>query len=625
MSRYEEAFFTLTVDEAAQSDNYDIIIIGSGIGGGVLANDLYDTNLKVGNAKRVLLLERGGLVFHSHSLNTARPTGDRGRQNDAMFAKFRDQYVFSPPQPEWDGGPMYCLGGRSAAWGLFAPRIHDSILNDRFHDKVHRHLSNTYYDKAERLMLLSLPTTRRIHQRIMDRLNISGLAAEKESQVQWKWGRIASEFADPTNFDFAEGAYSSIDKILEISMSQRIQENDYFKTVLNADVRKFKFREDKSVEEIIIRKPDGTTTSIKVKSGTKVILCAGSVNSPAILMRSGDEWQQKLYANGGLRLTDHDVYFYENKFRYSDPKHRDEYGAMKLQTYVDLGASNPDPNAGEAPGMALANISIDASSFLGRRNSPDDNLPKFFMVFLLQSRLKQSNTMVLEGDEPKITLYRGDHATQGQYDRMKNLTKAAMESLTQSAKLQFVNSTTDFDLKQIRLGSIAHELGTLPMKGKDPNSPYCLDEDLCMRPELAKDLYVCDLSCFPHSPEANPTLTLAALAIRLSRHLLPRGDRRSVDTNTLRVVNHSEGRIKAWLTDHADRHGEAQAQAILDPGKEHTYTNVGSNSRCLLVHRIDPATNDWTRDPVPMIIFPERANAILRDRVIVINVNEQSF
>ncbi|CAE6471100.1 unnamed protein product [Rhizoctonia solani] len=89
---FEAKFFTLTVEEAAKQPpgkEYDIIIVGSGIGGGVLAHDLYDTNIKLGNkAKRVLLLEKGGVVFHSHCLNTARPAGlanDRGQQNDTFF------------------------------------------------------------------------------------------------------------------------------------------------------------------------------------------------------------------------------------------------------------------------------------------------------------------------------------------------------------------------------------------------------------------------------------------------------------------------------------------------------------------------------------------------------------
>jgi choline dehydrogenase-like flavoprotein len=34
-----------------------------------------------------------------------------------------------------------------------------------------------------------------------------------------------------------------------------------------------------------------------------------------------------------------------------------------------------------------------------------------------------------------------------------------------------------------------------------------------------ENLYACDNSVFPTSPAANPTLTLAALSLRLARHI----------------------------------------------------------------------------------------------------------
>ena len=47
-----------------------MIVIGSGMGGGVLAHSLADAN------QRVLLLERGDLLFTTHALNTTRPHAD---------------------------------------------------------------------------------------------------------------------------------------------------------------------------------------------------------------------------------------------------------------------------------------------------------------------------------------------------------------------------------------------------------------------------------------------------------------------------------------------------------------------------------------------------------------------
>jgi choline dehydrogenase-like flavoprotein len=43
--------------------------------------------------------------------------------------------------------------------------------------------------------------------------------------------------------------------------------------------------------------------------------------------------------------------------------------------------------------------------------------------------------------------------------------------------------------------------------------------DTNLQVEKAEGLFVCDNSVFPTSPAANPSLTLAALALRLADHL----------------------------------------------------------------------------------------------------------
>ena len=217
---FEQLWFQLTPENAA-TETYDIIVIGTGMGAGVVAGDLFDTNSKLGNrAKSVLVIEKGGLVFHSHCLNAARPSGfgeDRGQQNDTFFALFKENYQFKDPKQskEWKGGPMFNLGGRGAAWGLFIPRIHDEYLRKKFGTELCDQLVNTWYKEAEALMGLCLPMTNTFHQNLMERLN-----AETGLGCQWQWGRIASEFNQSKNFDFALGAFSPIDKLLEIAMSK---------------------------------------------------------------------------------------------------------------------------------------------------------------------------------------------------------------------------------------------------------------------------------------------------------------------------------------------------------------------------------------------------------------------
>ena len=71
------------------------------------------------------------------------------------------------------------------------------------------------------------------------------------------------------------------------------------------------------------------------------------------------------------------------------------------------------------------------------------------------------------------------------------------------------------DLQTAELGGVAHEVGTLRMN-KDADAGVV---DLNLKFHQYDNLYACDLSVFPTSPAANPSLTLSALAIRLAEHL----------------------------------------------------------------------------------------------------------
>lgn len=50
-------------------DDFDIIIVGSGIGGGVLADDLTE---RLGSQKRILVLEAGSFLYPTHVYNFCR-------------------------------------------------------------------------------------------------------------------------------------------------------------------------------------------------------------------------------------------------------------------------------------------------------------------------------------------------------------------------------------------------------------------------------------------------------------------------------------------------------------------------------------------------------------------------
>lgn len=569
-SSYETLFFTLTPQKAAEK-TYDIIVIGTGIGGGVVAGDLFESNSRLGiYGKSVLVIEIGDLPFHSHCLNSSRPTGfdeDRGQQNDTFFSLFRDKYKFSADTnvKDWNGGPMYNLGGRSAAWGLFSPRIHDEILKHQFAPgtKLHDELVRTWYKAAEDLMGLSLPTTTPIHQNLIDRLNIKN-NFENNRNVQWQWGRIASEFHDSKNFDFARGAYSTIDKLIEIAMSKRrkdgvLEEHKNWSIILRSEVRSIIWRDDDPSQAagVVVRDENGSEIQIKLKTDangkvldtSNIILAAGSVQSPAILLRSGKK--NFLESNGGLHLTDHDIFAKGYSFHYLNPGDREQVGSMKIQTYVRLGN---DIAKGD---IALANFSIDADSFLPKSFMPsqfyrNESPPKFIAAFIRPAPLNKKNTIELDAKgEPIVTMHRDPLFSNSHKHvvELKKLTKEAMEVLKKALSIEIHGTENDKDdefFKPLGLGGVAHELGTIPMPGR-PDEPSCLDENLKLRDH--KGIYVCDLSVFPYSPEVNPTLALAALALRLSREqILPRLPFAARDIDSVYVMNQTGDKIQVFIT-----------------------------------------------------------------------------
>jgi hypothetical protein len=127
-SSTQAKYFPLSAADVAKESEttpFDYVIIGSGIGGGVLAADLLDKNKRLsahhskapsqstpangsakklslrltlanGNqAKRILVLERGDLLFHTHSLNT--PYSPSRSVYGQVNGLFYNQY-----KREWD-------------------------------------------------------------------------------------------------------------------------------------------------------------------------------------------------------------------------------------------------------------------------------------------------------------------------------------------------------------------------------------------------------------------------------------------------------------------------------------------------------------------------------------------
>ena len=117
---------------------YDVIIIGSGMGGGPLADALSDAGV------RTLVLEAGGLTLPTHM--TSLP-GDWSRTAN----HHRVGHFVNEPGSDFLPGVHLNLGGRSVYWSGLIPRMRDWELAF-WPAPVRTFLQQQGYDRAETLM-----------------------------------------------------------------------------------------------------------------------------------------------------------------------------------------------------------------------------------------------------------------------------------------------------------------------------------------------------------------------------------------------------------------------------------------------------------------------------------------
>lgn len=118
---------------------YDVIVIGSGIGGGILADALSDSGIKT------LVLDAGGLTFPTHITNLP---GDWSR----LATHHQVGHYNNEPGSDFILGVHLSLGGRSNYWSGLIPRMPDWEL--QFWPVEIRELFTTEngYSDAENLM-----------------------------------------------------------------------------------------------------------------------------------------------------------------------------------------------------------------------------------------------------------------------------------------------------------------------------------------------------------------------------------------------------------------------------------------------------------------------------------------
>lgn len=535
--------FTTDLDLVCQLSiqrQYDYVIIGSGLGGGILASKLTDKKMNV------LLIEKGGVTFSTHCLNTSRPHFQIGgvlgpsQDNDVVFNANKAKVQTAAGSDPYVGGPVYCLGGRTTVWGLFAPEVDKATYQKYFPKKMSDYLAGKGYPDAFDLFTNGSQTmTKRYPEGVINTTELSTFKKEMEDALKVFYKKyysttsvpkveiapVATEFNSPRPYIFPQGAYSTVDSLLDKAYAR----DSYLTVLLNTEALSVSFEEAKTAgskyqaSSVTVRTAnDHRSGKIFAKQG--IILCAGTIATAQIAFNSG---LQSIHPLIGKGLTDHEIW----GVRFVKKKNTKLADALKLQSLITVCGSR-----------ALLNVVVNANTFFGRSSSlfapstqwfdenntlksgnsagwADMDSDKFDTVNITlefgAELYDKSEVLNIPSSDPVIRARRPA-------PRMNEKCQKEMQQLATDIRNHFLGIHGECEkaprLSLAGFGVVAHEVGTMRMQAPNSSADYVVDDEY--RVGGFSNLYVCDLSMFPVSPPANPSLTLAALALQLAQNLV---------------------------------------------------------------------------------------------------------
>jgi choline dehydrogenase-like flavoprotein len=513
---------------APKSDGFDVIIIGSGAGGGTLALKL------AASGKRILILERGGFL-------------PREKQNwDANEVFVKNRYVSKDTWYDEGGkafqpGVHYFVGGATKMFGaaLFRLRRQDFIAH-RTADgmtpdwPLRYEELEPYYTQAEQLY--------NVHGRHGDDPTDPPASAPYPYPPVSHEPRI-QEIADAlmrTGYHPAHAPCAVLLDEADASNSRCIRcdtcdgypclvhakadaetiavrpalRHPNVTMLTDAHVQRLETSADgREVTRVIVDRNDQEETY----TGDIVVVSCGAANTARLLLMSANSAHPRGLANGSDMVGRH--YMFHNALALVALSRRENPTVFQKTLSVnDFYFSAPDCD------FPLGNIQM-----IGKSLGPmfRDDAPRFAPGFTLDQMARHAVDFWLTSEDlglarNRITL-NAQNEIQLHYEftnlqaieRLRSKLQAMLEQMDMHPHL-IPNSL--YLGKHIPIAGVAHQAGTCRF-GTDPKSSV-LDVN-CKAHEL-DNLYVVDTSFFPSIGAVNPSLTAIANALRVGDHLLQR-------------------------------------------------------------------------------------------------------
>jgi choline dehydrogenase-like flavoprotein len=519
------------------STHYDVIIIGSGAGGGTLFHALAPTG------KRILLLERGGYVPREKANWSTRAVNFEGKYNTKEVWRDADGRDLHPHT-------NYYVGGNTKFFGAALFRLRREDFGEIKH---HGGISpvwpiayedlEPYYTQAEQLYHVhgergidptdppaSAPYPHpavshepRIQQLSDDMARLGlrpfhvplGIMLDEQNAQKSRCIRCETCDGHPCLiYAKSDAQVVCVDPTLE----------QHPNATLLTGARVTRLMTSASGREVtgVVVERDGASETY---SADIVVVSAGAINSAALLLRSASDKHPRGLANGSDVVGRHYM-GHVNSILLALSKCPNPTVFQKTLGLNDFYLGSPEWD------FPMGHISfvgkVDADTL--RAGAPAiapgwtlDLMAKHSMDFWLTSEdLPDPENRVALDRDGSISLRYTPNNEEGHrrlIDKLKHLMKQQTKCGVHGHECHEGLFARNLYLGQrIPLAGVAHQNGTIRF-GRDPKTS-ALDAN-CKAHEL-ENLYVVDGSFFPSSGAVNPALTIMANALRVADHLRAR-------------------------------------------------------------------------------------------------------
>jgi choline dehydrogenase-like flavoprotein len=509
-------------------NHYDVIIIGTGAGGGTLAYKLAPSG------KKILLLERGGYVPREKANWDTRAVVKDGKYNTKEVWYDKQGKPLHPHTNYYVGGntkfygaALFRLraedfgelkhhGGISPAWPISYDELEPyytqaehlyHVHGNRGEDPTEPWASAPYSHPAvshePRIQELVDSLAQLGHQPFHTPLGVM-LDEKQPNRSRCIRCNTCDGFACVTNAK-SDAQVVCVDTALE---------HNNVSLFTNAQVVKLETNASGSEVSKVCVERDG---SYEVYTADIVVVSAGAINSAVLLLKSANDKHPNGLANGSDMVGRHYM-GHNNSVLFAISRHPNSTVFQKTMAMNDFYFANKEWD------FPMGHISFvgkfDANMFAA--GAPPfaphltlDFVAKHSLDFWLTSEdLPDPNNRVTLNREGNIMLSYTPNNLEGH----KRLYAKVKELVRQADCHDHLIPLNAFVGDRIPLAGVAHQNGTIRF-GNDPNTS-ALDRN-CKAHDV-DNLYVVDGSFFCSSAAVNPALTIMANALRVGDHLLAR-------------------------------------------------------------------------------------------------------